>query len=107
MADTRNSKLFIPLPAYQQRIIEELCIPNEKSSLKEVIKREKIYIQKMIAEKRRIEGKIEETMKTVKRTIVFDDSHDDSKEFGQIKTFKLFKEFILEQQSKNKSSYDP
>lgn len=96
MAETRGSKLFKPLPEYQQRIIDELGIPTEKSTLKEIIKREKIYVQKMNSARLRMEDECKE----VKRTLVFDGEKNDRNRddiFGQIKTFKSFKEYILSQ----------
>ena len=93
MAETRGSKLFKPLPEYQQRIIDELDIPNEKSTLKETIKREKIYVQKMNSARLRMEDEC----KDVKRTLVFDGNGNQDDIFGQIKTFKSFKEYILSQ----------
>lgn len=110
MANTRHSKLFKPLPAYQLRIIEEidneLGVRDEHASLKDIIRREKLYIQKMNTACRISENN---EHKEVKRTIVFnkDDGEIENNEnhnIGQIKkTFKSFKEFLMSQKSESAS----
>lgn len=47
MANTMYSKLFTPLPKFQLDIINKLGIPKENSTIEEIIKREKIYVQNM------------------------------------------------------------
>jgi len=111
MANTRHSKLFKPLPAYQLRIIEEidneLGVRDEHASLKDIIRREKLYIQKMNTACRISENN---EHKEVKRTIVFNKENDcenennDNNSDGQIKkTFKSFKEFLMSQKSESAS----
>jgi len=109
MANTCHSKLFKPLPAYQLRIIEEinneLGVRDEHASLKDIIRREKLYIQKMTTACRISENN---EHKEVKRTIVFnkDDGENDNENNGdgQIKkTFKSFKEFLMSQKSESAS----
>jgi len=105
MSDTRGSKLFKPFPEYQQHIIDELGIPTEKSTLKEIIKREKIYVQKMNSARLRMEDEFKNN--EVKRKLVFNGEKNDGNRddiFGQIKTFKSFKEYILSQKILDKNA---
>ena len=90
MADTRHSKLFKPLPAYQLSIINELGIPKEHTTMEEILAREQIYVEKMIKAKMDVD--------------IDEDEEDDEEEeetmteFSHIKTFADFKQFVLSKQ---------
>lgn len=78
MADTSCSKLFKPLPPYQLFIIDKLGIPTERTTIEEILKREKRYVQQMT----KIQN---DNIKIPAPT----------SEFSTIKTFQEFKRFVL------------
>jgi hypothetical protein len=106
MADTSKT-YFKPLPAYQLEIIKEMGFSLERRTIKEILEREKVYVQKMNEARLRLgiktDSESDSDSDSDSELDLYGELKEDKKkkllapilDFKNVKCFKDFKEFVL------------